>query len=150
MVSCSMSLSSFPSGKTNIYLDTQHPQGRAGLEKVQEVEDAFLSKYQRQVSGPEAAYPKPVFTTPLKPQFSLGEAEPLNLECNVEPKEDPNLKVEWYFNGKALEHGKLFVEKTTVQLHQSGIWWPSTPDTVTHKLATPRAGLAHITDSRAT
>jgi len=111
-----MSLSSFPSGKTNIYLDTQHPQGRAGLEKVQEAEDAFLSKYKRQVSGPEATYPKPVFTTPLKPQFSLGEAEPLHLECTVEPKEDPNLKVEWYFNGKALEHGKLFVENTTGQL----------------------------------
>ena len=121
MVSCSKSLSSFPSGKTNIYLDTQHPQGRAGLEKVQEAEDAFLSKYQRQVSGPDATYPKPVFTIPLKPQFSLGEAEPLHLECNVEPKEDPNLKVEWYFNGKALEHGKLCVENTAVKLQQTGI-----------------------------
>jgi hypothetical protein len=106
-VSCKTSSSSSPSGKTNIYLDTQHPQGKAGLEKVQEAEDAYLSKYQRQVSGPDTAYPKPVFTTPLKPQFSLGEAEPLHLECTVEPKEDPNLKVEWYFNGKALEHGKF-------------------------------------------
>lgn len=105
---------SFVSGKADIYLDTQHPQGKAGLEKVQEAEDAFLSKYQRQVSGPEAAYPKPVFTTPLKPQFSLGEAEPLHLECTVEPKEDPNLKVEWYFNGKALEHGMLFVQCTSL------------------------------------
>lgn len=80
------------------------------MEKVQEAEDAYLSKYQRQISGPEATYPKPIFITPLKPEFSLGEAEPLHLECTVEPKEDPNLKVEWYFNGKALEHGVLFVE----------------------------------------
>lgn len=94
------------SGKQDIYLDTQHPQGKAGLEKVQEAEDAYLSKYQRQVSAPDAAYPKPVFIVPLGPQFSLGENEALHLECQVEPKEDPNLKVEWYFNGKPLEHGK--------------------------------------------
>ncbi|XP_033606475.1 titin isoform X1 [Cryptotermes secundus] len=94
--------------KADIYLDTQHPQGKAGFEKVKEAEDAYLSKYQRRMSGPDATYPKPVFTTPLEPKFSLGEAEPLHLECTVEPKEDPNLKVEWYFNGKALEHGSRF------------------------------------------
>ncbi|PSN37209.1 Titin, partial [Blattella germanica] len=94
--------------KADIYLDTQHPQGQAGLEKVQEAEDAYLSKYQRQLSGPDAAYPKPIFTTPLEPQFSLGETDPLHLECTVEPKEDPNLKVEWYFNGKPLEHASRF------------------------------------------
>nr|CAD7404271.1 unnamed protein product [Timema cristinae] len=94
--------------KQNIYLDTQHPQGEAGLEKVQEAEGAYLAKYQRQLSGPEAAYPKPVWTTPLAPEFKLGEAQPLHLEGQVEPKEDPNLKVEWFFNGKALEHGSRF------------------------------------------
>lgn len=102
------------SGKADIYLDTQHPQGKAGFEKVKEAEDAYLSKYQRRMSGPDATYPKPVFTTPLEPKFSLGEAEPLHLECTVEPKEDPNLKVEWYFNGKALEHGMLFAECITL------------------------------------
>lgn len=79
--------------------------GQAGLEKVKEVEDAFASKYQRQPSVPEAAFPKPVFTVPLQPEFHLNEAEPLHLEAHVEPKADPKLKVEWYFNGKVLEHG---------------------------------------------
>jgi titin len=93
-------------GKTNIYLDTQHPQGKAGFEKVQEAEEAFLAKAQRKPDGSEPDWEKPYFTVPLAPEFRLGEAEPLHLECNVEPKADPNLKIEWYFNGKALEHGK--------------------------------------------
>uniref|UniRef100_A0A146M532 Titin n=2 Tax=Lygus hesperus TaxID=30085 RepID=A0A146M532_LYGHE len=95
-------------GKSDIYLQTQHPQGQAGLEKVQEVDDAYASKLQRQDSKPEAQYPKPVWTKPLQAEFKLGEAQPLHLEATVEPKEDPNLRIEWYFNGKALEHGSRF------------------------------------------
>lgn len=37
--------------KSDIYLQTQHPTGEAGLEKVKEVDESFASKYQRQVSG---------------------------------------------------------------------------------------------------
>lgn len=95
------------SGKSDIYLQTQHPQGQAGLEKVQEVDDAYASKHQRQDSKPEAQYPAPVWTKPLLAEFKLGETQPLHLEATVEPKDDPNLKIEWYFNGKALAHGEL-------------------------------------------
>ncbi|XP_031367951.1 titin isoform X4 [Apis dorsata] len=94
--------------KQSIYLQTQHPQGEAGLEKVKEVEDAYLSKLKRPDAGPEQEYPKPVWTVPLQPEFKLGESEPLHLEGQVEPKDDPNLKIEWYFNGKTLEHGSRF------------------------------------------
>ncbi|XP_074100964.1 sallimus isoform X11 [Cotesia typhae] len=94
--------------KQNIYLQTQHPQGPAGLEKVQEVDEAFQSRSKRPEDAPEPQYPKPVWTVPLQPEFKLGEAEPLHLEGQVEPKDDPNLKIEWYFNGKALEHGSRF------------------------------------------
>lgn len=94
--------------KQNIYLQTQHPQGEAGLEKVKEVEDAYASKYKRPAEGPESEYPKPIWTVPLEPEFRLKEAEPLHLEGQVEPKDDPNLKIEWYFNGKVLEHGSRF------------------------------------------
>lgn len=79
--------------------------GEAGLEKVQEVEDAIAGKYQRQPSGPEETFAKPVFIVPLKPEFRLGEAQPLHLEAQVEPKTDPNLKIEWIFNGKPLDLG---------------------------------------------
>ncbi|KAI5701651.1 hypothetical protein M8J75_011738 [Diaphorina citri] len=98
-------------GQKDIYLETQHPMGAAGLEKVQEVEHALAGKYQRQPSGPEETFAKPVFIVPLKPEFKLGEAQPLHLEAQVEPKNDPNLKIEWIFNGKPLELGSRF--KTT-------------------------------------
>ncbi|KAL6255452.1 hypothetical protein P5V15_013787 [Pogonomyrmex californicus] len=94
--------------KQNIYLQTQHPQGEAGFEKVKEAEDAYLSKYKKPEDSPEHEYPKPIWTVPLQPEFKLGESEPLHLEGQVEPKDDPNLKIEWYFNGKPLEHGSRF------------------------------------------
>lgn len=91
-----------------MYLDTQHPQGKSGLDAVQETEDAIANKYKRQVSQPETAYPQPVWIVPFEPEFHFTEAQPLHLEGQVEPKEDPNLKIEWYFNGKILEHGSRF------------------------------------------
>ncbi len=50
----------------SIYLDSQHPQGSAGLEKVHEAEEAYYAKYQRQASEPDAAFPKPLFIIPLQ------------------------------------------------------------------------------------
>lgn len=94
--------------KDSIYLQTQHPQGKAGLEAIDETEQALADRYKRQESGADAEFPKPIWVTPLQPEFSLGEAQPLHLEANVEPKEDPNLKIEWFFNGKSLDHGSRF------------------------------------------
>ena len=94
--------------KENIYLDTRHPQGKAGLEAVHEAERAYYAKYQRQSSTPEASFPKPLFIIPLPEKFSPGEAQPLHMECHVEPKQDPKLRVDWFFNGKLLDHGSRF------------------------------------------
>jgi len=96
----------FLKGLQGIHLDTQHPQGITGLEKVQKVEDNLASKYQRQSSLPETIFPKPIFVVPLEAEFILAESKPLHLEAQVEPKNDPNLKIEWYFNGKVLDLGK--------------------------------------------
>ena len=94
--------------KENIYLDTRHPQGKAGLEAVHEAERAYYAKCQRQSSTPEASFPKPLFIIPLPEKFSPGEAQPLHMECHVEPKQDPKLRVDWFFNGKLLDHGSRF------------------------------------------
>lgn len=72
---------------------------------MQEVESAYADKLQKPISAAEIPYPKPVWTTPLNPEFKLGESQPLHLEATVEPKDDPNLKIEWFFNGKSLSHG---------------------------------------------
>ena len=52
--------------KANIYLDSLHPQGTAGLEKVEQAENAYYAKYQRQPSVPDASFPKPLFIIPLQ------------------------------------------------------------------------------------
>lgn len=94
--------------KQSIYLDTQHPQGKAGLEALQNKEDEIAGKYRRADEGPEKDYGKPVWTIPLNPEFTISEGKPLHLEATVEPKEDPNLKIEWFFNGKSLDHASRF------------------------------------------
>nr|XP_029725955.1 titin-like isoform X8 [Aedes albopictus] len=93
---------------TTMYLDTQHPMGKAGLEAVQDTEAALANRYKRQDSKPEGDYPAPKWTVELQSEFRLNEAESLHLEGQVEPKDDPNLKIEWYFNGKVLQHGSRF------------------------------------------
>lgn len=96
-------------GAQTMFLDTQHPQGQAGLEAVQETEEDLATRYQRDPAGkPEKDYPAPVWTKPLVPEFRLNENQALHLEAEVEPKEDPNLKIEWFFNGKVLQHGSRF------------------------------------------
>lgn len=95
-------------GSKSMYLDTQHPQGISGLEAVEETEAALAARYSRQTSKPETQYPAPIWTVPLQQEFHLGETQPLRLEAQVEPKEDPNLKIEWYFNGVVLKHGSRF------------------------------------------
>lgn len=94
-------------GDKHIYLDTQHPQGKAGLEAVEQAEEARLSKTRR-TSIPDAEYPKPEWVVPVAAEQQLIEGQPLHLEGQVEPKNDPDLKIEWYFNGKVSEQGSRF------------------------------------------
>ena len=94
--------------KENIYLDSQHLQGKAGRETVHEAEQAYYAKYQRQSSTPEASFHKQLFLIPLPEKFLPAEAQPLHMECHVEPKQDPKLRVDWFFNKKLLDHGSSF------------------------------------------
>ncbi|XP_023947919.2 titin [Bicyclus anynana] len=94
-------------GDKHIYLDTQHPQGKAGLDAVEQAEEARLAKGRRP-SVPDAEYPKPEWIVPVAPEHQLVEGQALHLEGQVEPKNDPDLKIEWFFNGKVLEQGSRF------------------------------------------
>lgn len=95
-------------GAASMYLDTQHPQGKAGLEAVEGTEEALANKQKRPAAVGDKIYPAPTWIVNVSPECKLNEAEPLHLEGQVEPKEDPNLKIEWYFNGKQLAHGSRF------------------------------------------
>ncbi|CAG0890532.1 unnamed protein product [Cyprideis torosa] len=94
--------------EANISLDTQHPMGKAGLEKIQDVEAATLERLQRPEEAAAEEFQKPVWIVPLNPQVISEEGKPLHLEGQFEPKNDPNLKIEWYFNGNILEHAARF------------------------------------------
>lgn len=95
-------------GSKNMYLDTQHPQGKAGLDAVEEAERQLADRARRPGDKPDTAFPPPEWIVPFTSEFHLNEAEPLHLEGQVIPKDDPNLKIEWYFAGKQLEHGSRF------------------------------------------
>jgi hypothetical protein len=51
---------------------------------------------------------KPVFTTALNNADGVPEQSRVHLECRLEPINDPNLRVEWFVNGKAIKTGHRF------------------------------------------
>lgn len=49
----------------------------------------------------------PRFVTQIKDQTELVEMQSTKFECQLAPVGDPNMKVEWFWNGKPLHHSKL-------------------------------------------
>lgn len=50
----------------------------------------------------------PRFVTQIKDQTTLVEMQSTKFECQLAPVGDPNMKVEWFFNGQPLHHSKQF------------------------------------------
>lgn len=48
----------------------------------------------------------PVFTSHLQNQDRLAEGQHVHLEAQVEPRADPNLRIEWFKNGITLTTGR--------------------------------------------
>lgn len=48
----------------------------------------------------------PRFVTQIKDQTTLVEMQSTKFECQLAPVGDPNMKVEWFFNGKPLHHSE--------------------------------------------
>ena len=53
----------------------------------------------------------PIFTKQLTNQENLVEGSHVYIEAQVEPRADPNLRIEWYKNGKALTTGGYHTTK---------------------------------------
>jgi hypothetical protein len=94
-------------GKSAIDMKTLHPMGQEGLERIQELETQSMGRL-RPIQDEKQEFSKPYFVEPLKPNFTVNESEGLHLECRVEPSNDPNLTIEWYFNGQTLTTGSRF------------------------------------------
>lgn len=52
----------------------------------------------------------PRFVTQIQEQTSLVEMQSAKFECQLAPVGDPNMKVEWIFNGKPLHHSKFLLK----------------------------------------
>lgn len=94
--------------KHGIDMSSQLPEGMTA-EKLKELERGPLT------AKPEAEekLEPPRFIVPVK-DVAIEEGEPAKFEAQVEPKNDPNLRVEWYFNGKPLRSGHRF--RTTFEM----------------------------------
>jgi len=84
------------------------------LATVTGITPATASKLSELERGPiratqdaQTAHPAPHFTHPLT-DLTIGEGESANFETRVEPKNDPNLVVEWWKDGKRLVSGSRF------------------------------------------
>lgn len=89
-------------GKHGIISDSQLPDGMTA-ERLKDLERGPVSVAQKeeQEMGP------PRFLSQIQ-SATVEEAEAIRFECRVEPKEDPNLRIEWYRNGKLLPSGHRY------------------------------------------
>ena len=98
----------------NIVSETQHPAGKSGLDNIAKLDQPKMSTQmmlpeqspEEQVTSAE----KPVFTSSLPENVSITD-KTLHLECQVEPKNDPKLSINWYHNGLPLTSASRIIPK---------------------------------------
>lgn len=94
-----------------IILQNQVPKGMKRSDTLMQME-AAVKKYTSEVFLTEddlydvEKRQPPRFVTQIKSQTSLVEMEATKFECQLAPVGDPNMKVEWFYNGKPLHHSK--------------------------------------------
>lgn len=95
----------------NIILQNQVPKGMKRSETLMQME-AAIKKYTSEIHLTEDDLydadkkQPPRFVTQILSQETLVEMQTTKFECQLAPVGDPNMKVEWFFNGKPLPHSK--------------------------------------------
>ena len=74
------------------------------MEEIKRLEERNR-RYERQLFEEEEVRTKPRFLTKFK-DIEINEYQSAHLECRVEPINDPDMKVEWFFNGNPLPFGE--------------------------------------------
>ena len=87
--------------KGSLILDSQHP---AGMQKITALESAHKGR-PIATDQPDAAFGKPVFTSPLQGSAEVGEGKAAHMECRVVPVGDPAMTFEWARNGEPVRIG---------------------------------------------
>ncbi|KAK9882445.1 hypothetical protein WA026_021476 [Henosepilachna vigintioctopunctata] len=97
----------------NIILQNQVPKGMKKSETLMQME-AAIKKYTSEIHLTEDDLydidkkQPPRFVTQIQDQTELVEMNTTKFECQLAPVGDPNMKVEWFFNGKPLPHKNRF------------------------------------------
>lgn len=87
--------------KGNIQYESLHP---AGLDKIRQLENP---KPVNQLEEPVAEQP-PKFLSHISDYVEKNEGDSVHFECCLAPVDDPELKTEWFFNGRPLVTGSRF------------------------------------------
>ncbi len=95
--SCSLDVSA----KAGLLLDT------LDRDRLNQLRTLEMRDRPRPVEG-DVQLTKPVFTTALNNAEGVPEQSRVHLECRLEPINDPNLRVEWFVNGKSIKTGHRF------------------------------------------
>ena len=92
----------FCSARSSIDTTSMH---RMAVEKTRYLEDSKFVEPRYNIE--ETSRSKPIFTQTLTDPQPMSEGKNVHLECRLEPMGDPSMRVEWYFNGKAITVGKF-------------------------------------------
>ena len=95
----------------SVVMQSQVPKGMKKMDFATQMEET-LSKYtkdimltQEDIYDAEKRQP-PRFVTHIKDQIDVKELTEAKFECQLAPVGDPNMKVEWFFNGRPLPYSK--------------------------------------------
>lgn len=90
------------SARSSIDTTSMH---RMAVEKTRYLEDSKFVEPRYNIE--ETSRSKPIFTQTLTDPQPMSEGKNVHLECRLEPMGDPSMRVEWYFNGKAITVGEF-------------------------------------------
>lgn len=94
--------------KESIISTSQLPDQMSGAYK--KIRDIEAPKPDRPLP-PDAVFGPPRFISKLTDMPDLVEGQLAHFEAQLEPATDPNLKVEWFHNGKPIFHSKsIFID----------------------------------------
>uniref|UniRef100_A0A915LEE0 Ig-like domain-containing protein n=1 Tax=Romanomermis culicivorax TaxID=13658 RepID=A0A915LEE0_ROMCU len=74
---------------------------KAQQDKIVELED-YLHRDKEPPPAAEKQFGPPTIVEPLKDLGEISENSIVHFQCQIEPIDDPNLKVQWFHNGKVL------------------------------------------------
>ena len=116
-------------GKGSVVSDSMHPESYKKLTQLEAAKD-------RKPVGDMEAGPNqpPVFMEQLNKPDAMTEGHTVKLDARVEPKNDPNLKIEWELNGHLLETGRQAVSSLCHLSNQNltkQIWMKLTSNNIT-------------------